>query len=108
MKLCSLINKTKLATLILVFTLFNISCLADDENFMIFTEDINGFPVPGSDGIVYFIGTTISKVHLSSRTVENVIRISTSDLSDNLTYDKGLLNHQESVLIAFRTTFGPN
>ena len=108
MKLCGLINKTKLATLILVFTLFNIGCFADDENFVIFTEQINGFPVPASDGIVYFIGTTISKVHLSSRTVENVIRISTSDLSDNLTYDIGLLNHQESVLIAFRTTFGPN
>ena len=108
MKFCGLINKTKLATLILVFTLFSINCLANDENFVIFTEDINGFPVPGSDGIVYFIGTTISKVHLSSRTVQNVIRISTSDLSYNVTYDKGLLNHQESVLIAFRTTFGPN
>ena len=76
---------------------------------MIFTEDISGFPVPASNGIVYFVGKTISKVHLSSRTVQNVIRVSwTDEISKNLTYDQGLLNHQESVLIAFRTTLGPS
>lgn len=83
-------------------------CTAENDNFIIFTEDVKGYPITSTDGFVYFVGTSISKVDLASRVVEKIMRIATSDLSTNISYDYGILNEQETVLLAIRKHNGPN
>ena len=73
--------------------------VTDNDNFIIFTEDIGGFPVPATDGNTYFIGTNISKVSLSSRIVSNVIEIYSSDLATKINFDGGALTGDQSVLV---------
>lgn len=80
--------------------------LTDDDNFIIFTEDIHGYPVPDSNGYAYFISSTISKVQLSTRTVEKVLKVTYSSGTSSIRFDRGLLNEDEDVLIVYMQRSG--
>jgi hypothetical protein len=62
-----------------------------------------------ADGYLYLFGTSVSKIELSSRTVLNEIEVYTSDSSTKISFNRGVINSDESVIIGYSTgTGGPN
>ena len=93
----------------MILLLSGVTGLQDNDNFILFSEEVGGFPVPSKDGFVYFIGKSISKVVLNTRTVHKEIEIYDSTGTTKQPFNTGALNTDQSVLVAVRsTTGGPN
>lgn len=105
----SKIVKPTIVLVLLVFLFIGSRGVTDNDNFIIFTEDIGGFTVSTTDGYTYFIGTNISKVSLAKRLVSNVIEIYSSDSATKINFDGGALTGDQSVLVVHPVSGGgPN
>lgn len=97
---------------ILVTTLIISSLgIPDNDNYIIFNEDIGGYPVVNSEGFAFFISTSVAKVDLNTKSVEKKIEIyndATHDYKPNTS--KGVLSTDESILLAYSDSSagGPN
>lgn len=94
----------------LALTLMSASALPDNDNYILYADDIGGYPVLSSDGYLYLIGPNITKVNLVTKTAEKEIEIYfDSTFSNKIDMDKGVLNNDESFLIVYSTLpSGPN
>lgn len=50
--------------LVLVLLSSQVMGLADNDNYVLYAEDIGGYPVLSSDGYLYLIGSNITKINL--------------------------------------------
>lgn len=92
--------------MLLTLLLSGVAGLQDNDNFILFSEDVGGFPVPSTAGFVYFIGKSISKVVLNTRTVHKEIEIYDSAETTKQNFEIGALNTDQSVLVAVRSISG--
>ena len=82
---------------------------ADNDNFILFSDQIGGYPVPTSNGYIYLIGTSVTKLEVSTRTIINQVEIYDSTGTSKVTNSKGILNSDESILMVYNdNSGGPN
>ena len=83
--------------------------MVNDDNYVLFTSDINGHAtIPGTDGYLYTIGSTVSKIRMEDRSVAKSLLVTLGDYPIHMA--QGALSRDNKFLVVSRAanSGGPN
>ncbi|CAI2363489.1 unnamed protein product [Moneuplotes crassus] len=89
----------------------SVVALPDNDNFVLYADDIGGYPVVSSDGYLFLIASNITKINLETKASVKEIEIySESSNTQKIThFRRGVLSNDESLLLLYSTSLaGPH